>query len=480
MQQQSNEELKECIMQYKTRLQEILQRLEWSEEAVVKDFNTNSLASAVKDNVKKPRSPKVATYPDSCITNNSLVIETKKLQEILQNNEVKAPRNFTELQANLSREQKLKIYEHVVDNTEKLKNNTVAQVDEGEISLADILAQKKREEKRNKRKFRKPKPTHIEEVRCLVDLQMQALQQFVGNKMKKDEDKMERSDKHSRISRDERKHYEDYYKRDKYRDRSVDDYRRRDRYRSKERKRFHRSRSKDISHKRKRRSRSHSRERRKHSPSCHKDIVHKRTNNSRSRSKEISKERRKHRSRSKERRKANRSSSKEVLYEKRKRSRSPSKYRKHSRSFSKEIVHKRTRHSRSHSKEIAYKRTRDSGSKEITKERFSQKEESFYSKKHSSRRDYENANEKRRHNEKLYRRHSKSPENSGSQRHSLEDKTKNIDYDGEYTSSHQSRRKQYGSSHDKDRQIKSAYQSTEETSKYKSYQHKSIERSQLK
>lgn len=53
---------------------------------------------------------------------------------------------------------------------------------EGEVSLADIVAERKREAKRKKRKFRKTKPTRIEEVRALVQLQMQALQQFVENR----------------------------------------------------------------------------------------------------------------------------------------------------------------------------------------------------------------------------------------------------------------------------------------------------------
>lgn len=46
--------------------------------------------------------------------------------------------------------------------------------------MAEIVAQRKREEKRKKRRFRKSKPTHIEEVRCLVELQMQALKQFLN------------------------------------------------------------------------------------------------------------------------------------------------------------------------------------------------------------------------------------------------------------------------------------------------------------
>lgn len=36
---------------------------------------------------------------------------------------MEAPRNFQELQLNFKREEKLKIYEHVIENTRKLENN---------------------------------------------------------------------------------------------------------------------------------------------------------------------------------------------------------------------------------------------------------------------------------------------------------------------------------------------------------------------
>ncbi|TMW48024.1 hypothetical protein DOY81_006888 [Sarcophaga bullata] len=172
--------LQEFIKQSKDRLNKILERLEWSEDAVKKSFNTNSLASIKAKKTKKLPPVKTSEYPDSCYNQNNVTLETPKLRELLQNNEVEAPRNFKDLQLNFKREEKLKIYEHVIENTKKLDNNLETPVAEGELSLAEIVAQKKCEEKRKKRRFRKSKPTHVEEVRCLVELQMQALKQFLN------------------------------------------------------------------------------------------------------------------------------------------------------------------------------------------------------------------------------------------------------------------------------------------------------------
>lgn len=47
-----------------------------------------------------------------------------------------------------------------------------------EISFAEIVAVKRRE-KCKKRRYRTSKPTHTEEVRALLDLQMQALRQYL-------------------------------------------------------------------------------------------------------------------------------------------------------------------------------------------------------------------------------------------------------------------------------------------------------------
>ncbi|KAM7350510.1 uncharacterized protein ACRADG_009072 [Cochliomyia hominivorax] len=187
MSELNKNELNDFIAKSKQRLQNILKRLEWSEEETLKDFHSKFRAKSNKEIIQKSCSPKIATYPDSCITQNSITLETPKLQEILQNQEASAPHNFIELQANFSREEKLKIYNYVIENTEKLQPFKDQPEAEGELSLADILAQKKREEKRKKRKFRKSKQTHIEEVRCLVDLQMQALQQYEGHKKKKEQ-----------------------------------------------------------------------------------------------------------------------------------------------------------------------------------------------------------------------------------------------------------------------------------------------------
>lgn len=50
-------------------------------------------------------------------------LATPKLQEVLRNPNAQAPHNFNELQRNFSREEKLKIYDYVIENTEKLPSN---------------------------------------------------------------------------------------------------------------------------------------------------------------------------------------------------------------------------------------------------------------------------------------------------------------------------------------------------------------------
>ncbi|XP_037814809.1 pre-mRNA-splicing factor 38B [Lucilia sericata] len=442
----ANKDLKDSILQYKIRLKEILQRLEWTEDKVLKNLNTNSIASNQKE-IKKPQSPLIATYPDSCITNNSLVLETPQLQQVLQNNEIEAPRNFRELQANFSREQKLKIYEHVIENTEKLANNTETKVDEGEISLADILAQKKREEKRKKRRFRKSKPTHIEEVRCLVDLQMQALRQFMDNKIKKEVDDTEQgvSDKHeyrnnesykgsyynTKVNQEdsykheyrnyesyrgggdyftkvnhneERRPYEYNYKRDPYRERFTEQVKRQDWMRD------------DIG----KRPRNRSIEREYYASSLNK-VSNERTRYNRSRSKEISDKERDFRK--------GRSKSKEISYERRKHSRSRSRdgsrhkisrssertrsrrsrstdnarrESKHNRIHSKNKNKNRRKHSRSPSNE---KRERRSHERRKHRSRsYEKREKTDYHQKYSKRRDHEKSDEKNYYQEQYYRK----------------------------------------------------------------------------
>ncbi|XP_013105647.2 splicing regulatory glutamine/lysine-rich protein 1 [Stomoxys calcitrans] len=183
MQNSWEKEVPNFVANCKARLQKILERLNWTEESVLKNFNTNSVASVsvVPKSSKISLSPRKATFPESLVTDNSIVLETPNLQNLLNNDSISAPENFNELQGNFNREQKLQIYQHVIENTKKLDNSNVGEGPEGVDSLADIVAAKTRDAKRKKRKFRKSKPTRIEEVRALVQLQMQALEQFIEN-----------------------------------------------------------------------------------------------------------------------------------------------------------------------------------------------------------------------------------------------------------------------------------------------------------
>ncbi|XP_073827999.1 uncharacterized protein [Musca autumnalis] len=180
----NTKEIPEFILEYKARLARLLERLKWTQEGVLKSFNTNSSASVLKGEIShtdRCHKNKKANYPDSLITDNSVTLSTPELQNLLGNSSVEAPQNFNELQGNFSRDEKLAIYEFTIENTTKINNNVVEEVPEGVSSLADIVAEKKREAKRKKRKFRKTKPTLKEEMRALVLLQMQALEQYRGN-----------------------------------------------------------------------------------------------------------------------------------------------------------------------------------------------------------------------------------------------------------------------------------------------------------
>lgn len=195
------------------------------------------------------------------------------------------------------------------------------------------MAQKKREDKRKKRRFRKSKPTHIEVVRCLVDIQMQALQQFIGYKDQKEQPciRQEANIKDDNSTghkyKEERKLYKDYYRKGVNRDRlneHHEDYRRQHRSRSKEHqlykhkrhqispreefpyKKHCRSRSKE----RRNCGRSQSKEKRKHSTSrsnLKSKNSHRRSRHNRSCSADISEETPNYRNRSCKKRSRSRS-----------------------------------------------------------------------------------------------------------------------------------------------------------------------------
>uniref|UniRef100_A0A1A9WSY2 Uncharacterized protein n=1 Tax=Glossina brevipalpis TaxID=37001 RepID=A0A1A9WSY2_9MUSC len=177
--QTSSDNVIDLVQINKQRLQNIIQRLNWSDVKILNSFNNNSQAAEIKQ--KTIKYSKISTFPESYEWKNSVNLRTPQLQELLKNFNVKAPINFAELQLNFSREEKLKIYQYVIENTLKVEEIVPIERNHGEISLAEIVAAKRRE-KRKKRRYRTSKPTHTEEVRALVDLQMQALQQYLGQK----------------------------------------------------------------------------------------------------------------------------------------------------------------------------------------------------------------------------------------------------------------------------------------------------------
>ncbi|XP_036338884.1 U11/U12 small nuclear ribonucleoprotein 48 kDa protein [Rhagoletis pomonella] len=173
------------IVQSKARLRKILERLEWS---VCRKFflqiivqGTDSEDATQNDvHVDFDSEPE---FPPSYATGNFIKTDVAELRKIVNDESIEVPRRFSDLQLNFKRQQKLAIYEHVVANTEKCSELAlnVPALNEGSLTFAEIVAQKKRETKK-RRRYRKSKPTHIEEVRAVLDLQMQALQQYLKTK----------------------------------------------------------------------------------------------------------------------------------------------------------------------------------------------------------------------------------------------------------------------------------------------------------
>ncbi|XP_054731257.1 pre-mRNA-splicing factor 38B [Anastrepha obliqua] len=210
----NNTRLRTFIEESKVRLRAILERLEWNVE---KDFVlTPGEVNATKPDVQQPYDSE-PEFPSSYPLGNSIITDVEELRKIVKDADAEVPRKFSDLQLKFTRQQKLALYEHVVMNTEKYTGAeiTVPDVGEGTLTFAEIVAQKKRDTKK-RRRYRQSKPTRIEEVRAVVDLQMQALQQYLNAKEVK-EQRLEPTHRHrsdeehikSRIrqSRDHLKHH---------------------------------------------------------------------------------------------------------------------------------------------------------------------------------------------------------------------------------------------------------------------------------
>ncbi|XP_020717908.1 probable splicing factor, arginine/serine-rich 7 isoform X2 [Ceratitis capitata] len=261
-------ELQEFIVESKARLQTILKRLKWDTEPKLDIKDTGC------DDDSEPE------LPASCAAFNSIVTDVEELRKIVGDTKIEVPKKFSDLQFNFTNQQKLAIYEHVVANTKKCEEPeiTVPALGEEGLTFADIVAQKKRETKK-RRRYRQSKPTHLENVRAMIDLQMQALQQYNNARVEEERKKntyerpKERTDR-NRSPEMKREHFRfkhrsrsrsiecEDHRRKKHRSRSVSKSRKCSKHKERN---CNGSRKRDRKvHKRRSRSRSKSKKRKSH------------------------------------------------------------------------------------------------------------------------------------------------------------------------------------------------------------------------
>uniref|UniRef100_A0A034VV29 Uncharacterized protein n=1 Tax=Bactrocera dorsalis TaxID=27457 RepID=A0A034VV29_BACDO len=176
----SDNTLTAFIDESKSRLRKIFKRLEWNFEP---DIAGNTALRNQKQNDIQLGIDFEPQFPPSCASGNFTITDVEVLRKVLDVPDKDVPKRFSDLQLNFSRTEKLSLYEHIIANTKKYTEPeiTVQSHGEGSLTFAEIVAQKKRETKK-RRRHRRSKPTHIEEVRAVVDLQMQSLQQYLKDK----------------------------------------------------------------------------------------------------------------------------------------------------------------------------------------------------------------------------------------------------------------------------------------------------------
>ncbi|XP_055907785.1 serine/threonine-protein kinase fray2 [Eupeodes corollae] len=198
-------ELDQYIASGKNRLEAILTALDWTIENTFKERTCTTNKRRSKESIDR-NDP---FLPDSFGCTNSVVIEKSELQTIVRKQNVSVPDKFSDIQLNFTRDQKLKIYNYVIANTTKtsepeLKVSFPNDDINNAMTFAEIVAKAKKKDKKLQRKYRTSKPTHIEEVRNLVHLQMQALEKYFNPKSESQSRSYRDRDKNSRRSRYER------------------------------------------------------------------------------------------------------------------------------------------------------------------------------------------------------------------------------------------------------------------------------------
>ncbi|XP_020803434.1 arginine/serine-rich coiled-coil protein 2 [Drosophila serrata] len=252
----------------RSRLHALLQQLQWSEAGVKANHRSTEKALPKTDE----------ELPPSCCNNPAFSVQLDEvaLQQIL---------GTDASQDGVS--QRLQLYEYVLQRTAK---HTAFEDDNA--AFAELVSVTKRDQQK-RRRHRKSKPTLNEELRQLVDLQMEALQrqqaQSAASELSSSR-KRKRSQSCSRTRSPSRSHERHRHRRPEKLERGREREREREHERERHRQhhRKHRSRSRSLSsHPRKHRSRSRSlsSHRRKH------------RSRSRSRSSHLRKHHKQHRSR---------------------------------------------------------------------------------------------------------------------------------------------------------------------------------------
>ncbi|XP_037935415.1 pre-mRNA-splicing factor 38B-like [Teleopsis dalmanni] len=271
--------LKDFLQKSKQRLERILHRSKIKTE--LKNLTSKKLEDNTA-NLNKNDPP----LPESFMSNEYTVkLDQNELQKLLSNKTIKIPERFSDLQVNFNCEQKLKIYEYVLQRTGKFSEPElkIPFYNEGNKTFAEIVAAENRERKQKQRRHRKSKPTHIEEVRSLVELQMLAMEQYMKKEkhkihrheksrkdIKRTETYSSRSNRSRSIERRSPYHHSNHYKHDrskhKTRSRSRDRY-----YKSSSNKRQEsKHRDKTDLNSRRRYSSEHYKHKRSKSPDIHK------------------------------------------------------------------------------------------------------------------------------------------------------------------------------------------------------------------
>ncbi|EDW06114.2 uncharacterized protein Dmoj_GI16438 [Drosophila mojavensis] len=157
----SQEALREYVAKSRAQLQQLLQRLNWTEEGVQKLHRP----------VSQPDEVVVEQLPPSCCTaaEHSVQLNATLLQQLLPGKQLTPVDSFADLQLNYSSQEKLILYEHVLSCTPRQRLSFEQQAD-----FAELVAETKRAHQRARR-HRKSKMTLLEEMQQLVHLQMQAL-----------------------------------------------------------------------------------------------------------------------------------------------------------------------------------------------------------------------------------------------------------------------------------------------------------------